>query len=127
MKSKVKSALIISFDIKGITHKEFVVAGQTVNSAYYLNVLQRLCANVQRLRPELWQQKNWLLHHDNALSHTSFFTREFLVKNNTTVIPHPPYFSLFLRFKIKMKGRHFDTVEVIKAKFKMVAELPHRS
>jgi hypothetical protein len=41
--------------------------------------------------PRLWQQKNWLLHHDNAPFHTSFFTREFLTKNNMTVIPHPPY------------------------------------
>jgi hypothetical protein len=31
----VKSVLVICFDIKGIIHKEFVLAGQTVNSAYY--------------------------------------------------------------------------------------------
>jgi hypothetical protein len=30
--NKVKSMLIIFFDIKGIVHKEFVLAGQTVNS-----------------------------------------------------------------------------------------------
>jgi hypothetical protein len=34
VKSKVKSMLIIFFDIKGILHKEFFLAGQTVNSAY---------------------------------------------------------------------------------------------
>jgi hypothetical protein len=33
-KSKVKSMLIIFFGIKGIVHKEFVLAGQTDNSAY---------------------------------------------------------------------------------------------
>jgi hypothetical protein len=32
---------------------------------------------------------------DNALSHTSFFTRGFFTKNNMTVIPQPPYFSVF--------------------------------
>jgi hypothetical protein len=57
-KSKVKSMCIIFFHIKGIVHKEFVVAGQTVNSAYYYVVLQQLRENVQRLRPKLWQQKN---------------------------------------------------------------------
>jgi hypothetical protein len=31
--------------------------------------------------------KNWLLHHGNALSHTSFFTRDFLTKSNMTVVP----------------------------------------
>jgi hypothetical protein len=35
VKSKVKSMLINFFDIKGIVHKGFVWAGQTVNSAYY--------------------------------------------------------------------------------------------
>jgi outer membrane lipoprotein-sorting protein len=33
MKSKVKSMLIIFFDIKGIVHIGFVLAGQTVSSA----------------------------------------------------------------------------------------------
>jgi hypothetical protein len=35
VKSKVNSMLIIFFDIKGIVHKEFVLAGHMVNSAYY--------------------------------------------------------------------------------------------
>jgi hypothetical protein len=39
LKSKVKSMLIIFFNIKGIVHKEFVLAGQTVNSPYYCDVL----------------------------------------------------------------------------------------
>jgi hypothetical protein len=42
MKSKVKSMLIILFDIKWIVQKEFVQAGQTVSSAHYCDVLQRL-------------------------------------------------------------------------------------
>jgi hypothetical protein len=32
-----------------------------------------------------------------------------------TVIPHPPYFSPFSKLKIKLKGHHLDTVEVIEA------------
>jgi hypothetical protein len=35
MKSKVKSMLIIFFDIKRIVHKEFALECQTLNSAYY--------------------------------------------------------------------------------------------
>jgi hypothetical protein len=46
VKSKVKSMLIIFFDIMGIVHKEFVLAGQTVNSKYYCDVLRRLHENV---------------------------------------------------------------------------------
>jgi hypothetical protein len=46
VKSKVKSMLIIFFDIKGIVHKEFVLAGQTANSTYYHYILLQLCENV---------------------------------------------------------------------------------
>jgi hypothetical protein len=93
LKSKVKSTLIIFFDIKGIVHKEFALAGQTVNSAYYCDVLRRLRENIRRLLPEIWRQNSLLFHHGNASFHTSFFTRGFLTKNNMTVVPHPPYFS----------------------------------
>jgi hypothetical protein len=46
VKSKVKSMLIISLDIKGMLHKEFVLTDQTVNSSYYCDILQRLYENV---------------------------------------------------------------------------------
>jgi hypothetical protein len=39
VKSKVKIMLIIFSDIKGNVHKEFVLAGQAVISAYYCDVL----------------------------------------------------------------------------------------
>jgi hypothetical protein len=37
-----------------------------------------------------------------------------------TVVPHSPYLSLFLRLKIKVKGRHFFTIEVIEAESQAV-------
>jgi hypothetical protein len=80
---------------------------QLINFSYYYDVLRRLRENMRRLRLELWRQKNWLLHHDYAPSHTSCFTREFLTKNNLTVVPHLPYFSLFPRFKVNLKGLQF--------------------
>jgi hypothetical protein len=111
--SKVKSMLIIFFDIKDIAHKNS--PWQSINYAYCCDILRRLCENVVKRRPELWRQKNWLLHHDNTQSHSYFFTREFLPKSNITVVPHPHYFSLFLRLKMKLNGRHFDTIEVMEA------------
>jgi hypothetical protein len=70
--------------------------------------------NVRTLRPKLWEQKYWLLHHDNASSHISFFTREFFfTKSNIIVVLYPSYFSLFPRLKIEQKYRHFETVEVM--------------
>ncbi|KAG5344480.1 MOS1T transposase, partial [Acromyrmex charruanus] len=66
--------------------------------------------------------KNWLLHHDNAPAHTSLLVREFLAKNNTLMMPQPPYspdlapcdFFLFPKLKRPMKGRRYATIEEIK-------------
>jgi histone-lysine N-methyltransferase SETMAR len=71
--------------------------------------------------------KNWLLHHNNAQSHTSFFTREFLIENNMTFIPHQPFspdltpcnFSLLPYLKVNLKGHHFNTTEVIEAEMQV--------
>jgi hypothetical protein len=65
----------------------------------------------------------WLLHHDNAPSHTSVLTQQFLAKIKTAVIPHPPYspdlapcdFFLCPKMKLKLKERRFDTIEEIQA------------
>jgi hypothetical protein len=52
-----------------------------------------------------------MLHHGNATSHPLLFfhQREFLTKDNMAAIP------LFPQLSIKLKGRHFDTKEVIEA------------
>jgi hypothetical protein len=73
MKSKAISMLIIFFDIKGIVHKEFDLPDQTLNSAYFCDILGRMRENMRRLRPEIWLEKSIT----TTLFHTSFFTREF--------------------------------------------------
>jgi hypothetical protein len=75
---------------------------------------------VRRLRPELWRQKNWLLHHDIAPSHTTFFTRDFFYQKHHDCPPPPTYVSLFPRLKLKIKGCHFDTVDVVEAELQVV-------
>jgi hypothetical protein len=95
---------IIFFDIMGIVHKEFVLAGQTS--------IPDTTVTFTRLRLE---QKNWLLHHDNTPSHTYFFTRDFFYHKQHDCLPQPPYFPLFNQFKKKIKGRHFYTFEVTEA------------
>jgi histone-lysine N-methyltransferase SETMAR len=82
-----------------------------VNSGFYCEVLRRLRENVRRRRPELWRELTWLPQHDNAPSHTSVFTQQFLAKNEMAVIPHPPYtpdlahcdFFLFPKINLKLK------------------------
>jgi hypothetical protein len=93
VKSKGKNIIVIFFDVKGIVHKEFILAGQIVCSAYCCDVLRQLGEIVRRLRPELWRQKNWLLHYDNAPSDASFFSPgKFLAR--TTWLSSPIHSSL---------------------------------
>jgi hypothetical protein len=50
------------------------------------------------------------------LLHLGLCTR----KNNRTVVSFPPYISVFPRLKIKLKGRHFVSNEVIEAESQAV-------
>jgi len=69
----------------------------------------------------LWTNQSWVLHHDNAPAHSSFLVRNFLGKNETTVVPQPPYspdlapadFFLFPKLKSTLKGRRFNTFDEI--------------
>ena len=82
----------------------------------------RLRERVRRARPELWTENAWILHQDNAPSHTALVTREILAKNKITTLDHPPYspdlahcdFSLFPKVKNVMRGEHFVDVDTIK-------------
>ncbi|UYV67193.1 hypothetical protein LAZ67_4004296 [Cordylochernes scorpioides] len=118
-KSRIKTMIIVFLDIRGIVHCEFVPQGQTVNSAFYLEVLRRLKRRIARVKADI--KDTVKLHHDNATSHTAFIITNFLARSNTPVIPHPPYspdlapcdFFLFPRLKREMKGKHWETVENI--------------
>jgi transposase len=81
-----------------------------VNSDFYCDVLRRE-RKCEKKRLELWQNHNWLLHHDNAPAHKSLKTTEFVTNNNMVIVPHPPYsldlacydFALFPKLKMKLK------------------------
>ena len=62
-----------------------------IEAQLYCDVLRRLRENVRLKRPQKWQNRNLIIHQDNALAHMFFKVSQFLAKNNMTVIPHPPY------------------------------------
>ena len=115
----MKTIIIVFFNSRGIVHKEFVRPGQTVNQAFYKDVLERLRKWVQRFRRDI--ADNWVLHHNKAPAHTTLSIGEFLVKKNIPVLPHPPYspdlapcnLYFFPKLKLKLKGHHFGTMENI--------------
>ncbi|UYV83264.1 hypothetical protein LAZ67_23000327 [Cordylochernes scorpioides] len=106
----------------GVVHHEFLPQCRTVNKEYYLQVMRNLREAIRQKRPDLWKNKNWLLHHNNAPAHTSLLVRDFLAKNNTLMMPQPPYFPdlapcdffLFPKLKRPMKGRRYATLDEIK-------------
>ena len=75
---------------KAIVHNEFVPCVETVNKEFYLKVMKRWREAVRRKRPEVWTNKTWMVHRDNAPAHASLLIREFLVKQETIVVPQPP-------------------------------------
>jgi len=83
--------LMVFFDCHGIVHHEFAPEGQTVNAAFYVEVLKCLRDHVRCMRPELWEGRRWILHHDNAPARSALIMREFLARNSITVLKHPPY------------------------------------
>ena len=82
--------MIVFFDIRGgVIYIDWVPEGQTVNQAYYKNVLTTLRERVRRRRPDMW--KNALrIHHDNAPAHNALSVKRYLAKNNIPVMEHPP-------------------------------------
>ncbi|UYV70186.1 hypothetical protein LAZ67_7002112 [Cordylochernes scorpioides] len=122
VRSNVKVLLTVFFDCRGVVHHEFLPQGRTVNKEYYLQVICNLREAICQKRPDLWKNKNWLLHHDNAPAHTSLLVRDFLAKNNTLMMPQPPYspdlapcdFFLFPKLKRPMKGRRYAMLDEIK-------------
>ncbi|GFV79806.1 uncharacterized protein TNCV_1726311 [Trichonephila clavipes] len=86
-KSRMKAMLIFFFDKNDVVLSEFMPEGQTVNGAFYVEVLKRLKRRANRVRPEI--SANWKLHHNNASSHTCFVVTENWTKNDIVTIPQP--------------------------------------
>jgi len=121
-KAKIKVMLLVFFDCHGIVHHEFAPEVQTVNAAFYVEVLKRLGDRLRRVRPELWEGRQWILHHDNAPAHSALIVPEFLARNSITMLEHPPYsldlapcdFFLFPKCKLVLWGRNLGDVTMIK-------------
>jgi len=100
-----------------------VPGGQTVNQAYYKEVLTNLRERVRRRRPEMWNNSSWVIHQDNAPAHNALSIKTFLKKHKITAMEHPPYSPdlapcdfLFPKMKSALKGTRFESVDAVKAK-----------
>jgi hypothetical protein len=96
VKSEVKSVLIIFFGVMGIFKKEFVLAGQTINSAYYCDVYTATAWKRAKNSPRTLTTKEVaVVSRHSTVSHI-FFHQRIIDKTNMTVVPSHPTFLCFL-------------------------------
>ena len=95
--------------------------GHTINKEYYLEVIRQLRDAIRQKCTQIRKNQLWILHHDNALAHTSMLMREWLAKNKTIIMTQPLYssdlatadFFFFPKLNTPMKVKHFATIEEI--------------
>ena len=75
--AKQRSCYWRFFDSEGTVHHEYASDGQTINKEFCVEVLRRLRESVRRKRLEKWRDGDWIVHHDNAPTHTSQLVQQF--------------------------------------------------
>jgi hypothetical protein len=81
----------------GILLVEFLNRGATVNSERYAQTLSKLKQRIRRFEPNR-KMNQVLFVRDNAKPHTDLCTTGAIATMVCTVLPHPPYYSLFFHF-----------------------------
>ncbi len=67
--SEKKVMVILFFDSRGLVCMHYVPKGQTVNAAYFIEVLKTFLVHFCTKRHDLWTSNSWWLHMDNAHGH----------------------------------------------------------
>ena len=71
-----KRMCCIWWDILGLIHYELLKTSEKLNSEKYCQQLDDLKTAVQEKRPEIFNRKDIILHHDIARPHTALGTRQ---------------------------------------------------
>ena len=101
----------------GILHLDVLDKSQTINGAYYADLLEAAFSKFSRN-----QVRNKFLLHDNAPVHTAGVVREKLSQMKLKALQHPPYspdlapsdFCLFRHLKKQLRGNSFATSSDVK-------------
>lgn len=129
-RSTSKQMVACFFGISGHVATVPLVEKRTVNSEWYTTIcLPKVFGEIRKTN----RNRRIILHHDNASSHTSRQTSDFLSTQNIELMGHPAYspdlapndFYLFPTVKDKLRGQRFSTPEEAVEAFKMhVLEIP---
>jgi histone-lysine N-methyltransferase SETMAR len=117
-----KVMLLLFFDAHGMILQHWVPRGQTVNGAYYANVLRTdLRGAMRKKRPDLLKNQ-WFLLQDNARPHIAAVALAALNEIGGTALQHPPYssdlapceFWAFQALKRQLRGKRFSSDDEVK-------------
>jgi histone-lysine N-methyltransferase SETMAR len=105
-------------DLEGCILIEFLLPGETINAAHYVETLKKLRHALRGKR----SGGNIILQHDNAWPHTACLTLEEIQRFRSEVLPYPPYspdlalsdYHLFGLVKDQMRRHRHDSNEEIK-------------
>jgi histone-lysine N-methyltransferase SETMAR len=117
-----RAMLCIWWDWKGILYYDFLPRNQAINSDVYCSQLDRLKAAIDQKRPEFFNRKSVVFHHDNARPHAFLATRQKLMQLGWDVLPHMPYspdlapsdYHLFRSLQNSLNGKNFISPEACK-------------
>ena len=118
--SAAKRMAIVFWDNIGILLIDWVPHGATINSQYYITVLENLRESIkQNRRGKL--TRGVLLLHDNARPHTSHETSAAIQRLGFEVLQHPPYspdlspcdYYLFAEMKRPLKGKKYESPQAL--------------
>ena len=108
-----KIMLCVWWAVHGVIFWELLPPAVTVNSGIYRAQLDKLEAEVRKMRPQ--HEKIYFLH-DNARPHVSKLTRNKILEQGWEVLPHPPYspdlaptdYHLFRSLGNSLRDKKFD-------------------
>lgn len=124
----------VFWDTHGILFIDYLEKGKTINSEYYMALLDRLSEEIKKKRPQT-QKKKVLFHQDNAPCHKSAKTVVKLNELRFELLPHPPYspdlapsdYWLFADFKRMLQGKRFGSNEEVIAETEAYFEAKDKS
>ena len=110
--------MIPFLDSTGMIYMHRVPTGQTVNTAYFVEVLREFRKRFLGKRPALFKSGQWHFHQDNAPVNNSILVTDYLRKMGIKTVPQPRYspdlapcdFWLFP----KLTGCRYETIEGMK-------------
>ena len=110
----------VFWDAHGILFIDYFEQAKTINSDYYMALLNRLRVEIKKKRSHM-KKKKVLFHQDNAPCHKSMKTMVKLNELRFELLLHPPYsvdlapsdYCLFTNLKKMLQEKRFGSDEEV--------------